>query len=351
MFTNNNNNNSNANGDRQQQQLNHGRSGPAPSAPSSASNHQTTEPILNTLLEKAANIERATNIIMIGAAIKEALKEQCRNERDLRQKTITFNITDKASGDAVIDCIMAWVSLSMSGPPSFRQARDKLYAQMASIRDKEALIDYIKLSQPDTLLSQTLSKPPPNWLYFERLPVKLEINNLPESVQIGKVRDTLQSVIQHNSNAHIIAIKDGKTHAKTKKRTVSLRVNGEAFYHFIIQMNGIVPLMDGRLKTNLYFRINCRPWQYGDCHTIGFRLTCPGKLCANCGATDHQARACSKRTEYCKNCTKPGHRAEDNHCPKFLVEVAKEIRKHDFPIEVLTDSEMISALIEQIQLS
>jgi len=213
------------------------------------------------------------------------------------------------------------------------------------------LIDYIKLSNQDTLLSQSLTKPLPNGLYFERLPVKLEINNLPESIQLSKVRDTLQSVIQHNPRAQIIALKDGKVHAKTKKRTISLRVNGEAFYHFIIQMNGIVPLMDGRLRTNLYFRINCRPWQCGDCHTIGYHLTCPGKLCANCGANDHQARTCSKRTRYCKNCSKPGHRAKDNHCPKFLIEVAKEIRKHDFPIEVLTDSEMIGALIKQIQLN
>jgi len=340
-------------GERQQpdNQANKHRQHPYQRTARPASGANPNETILNSILEKASNIERATNASMIRTAIKEALKEQCRNEREVRLKTLTFNSNNSQTTDSITDAIMAWVTMSMSGPPSIRPAKEQVFVQMASIKDKEALVDFIKISGQETLLSQHLIKPLPNGLYFERLPVKLEINNLPDSITIDKVRDSIMSTIQHNSKAKLIQIKDGKTHAKTKKRTISMRVNGEAFLLLIIQMNAIIPLNNGKSRVNLFLRINCRPWQCGNCHAVGHHPSCLGRLCTYCGSNGHQARECERRTKFCRTCGKLGHRAKDNHCPRFLSEVAKEIGKHDFPIEVLADSEMLGALLKQIQLN
>jgi len=42
----------------------------------------SNETILNTVLEKAKDLERAANVTIIRAAIKQALKEQCRSEKE-----------------------------------------------------------------------------------------------------------------------------------------------------------------------------------------------------------------------------------------------------------------------------
>jgi len=109
-------------------------------------NKGASETILNSILEKTSNIERATNIMTIRVSIKDTLKELSRNEKDVRQKTITFHTNNAATGDAISEAILAWVAMSMSGPPSCRQSKEHFYVQMASISDKEALVDYIKLS-------------------------------------------------------------------------------------------------------------------------------------------------------------------------------------------------------------
>jgi len=337
--------------DEREQPTNHTRrQHPYLTAARPTTSASSNETILNTLLEKANNLERASNATMIRAAIKEALKEQCRSEKETRYKTLTFNTSNAQSAESIMEAVLDWTTKSSCGPPAFRVAKDQVFVQMASIKDKESLVDFFKVSGQDTPLAQALIKPLPNGLFFERLPVKLEINNVTEAISADKVKNAILLIIQHNPRAKLIQLKDGKVHAKTKKRTISLKVNGEAVYHLIIQMKAIIPIMLGKNRTNLYLRVNCRPWQCGNCHAIGYHPSCPGKLCANCGSGGHQAKECQRKTRFCRTCNKPGHRAKDFHCPRFLNEVAKEIRKHDFPIEILTDQEMIGALLKQIQL-
>jgi len=136
----------------------------------------------------------------------------------------------------------------------------------------------------------------------------------------------------------------------TNKRTISLKVNGAAFADIFEKMNGIIPLTDGKTKTTLFISINCRPWQCRFCFAIGHHPTCDGKTCTKCGAKDHQAANCATKTRSCSNCKKPGHSARDSHCPRYLNELAKEIRKFDFPLEFLEENDRIGQLIKQLQL-
>ena len=154
---------------------------------------------------------------------------------------------------------------------------------------------------------------------------------------------------QLNTNQPNLMIKNGET-SPQGKRTISLKVNSQAFWDIFVTSNGIVPFQDGKIRTNLFFRVNCRPWQCRDCFFIRHHPTCSGKACAKCGNNDHQSNNCPKKTRFCRTCNRPGHSARDSHCPKYLNEVAKEIRKHDLPLEFFEDSDRVNQLVEQIQL-
>jgi len=238
------------------------------------------------------------------------------------------------------------------GPISFRNSKELLFVQLATAGEKEAMIDYIKLSNPHDILKETLLPSPGgnSGLHFERLPIKLEINTLHSTVKFEKVKEMLESLIDNSKGGRLLMIKDGKISNQTNKRTISMKVNGAAFWDVFATMNGIIPYKDGKVKTNLFVRVNCRPWQCRACYAIGHHPTCEGKVCNKCGSKDHQATSCIKKTRFCRNCKKPGHSARDTHCPEFLNEFAKEIRKYDFPLEYLEESERIAQLVKQLQL-
>jgi len=310
------------------------------------------ETVLNTILEKASNIERATNLTTIRNQIKETLKELARTEADLRNKTITFQAMQGTNNvsDQIINTIQAWSNMSMSGPPSFRTAKDLLFAQLATIADKQALIEYANLASPETLIRKQLLPPNPDGTHFSRLPIKLEANNVGQQVKIDNAKAVIESVIGRNDKAKLVFIKDGKINPKNQKRTISMKVNGAAFLTLMVDMNGIIPVGTDRARAKLYLRVNCRPWQCSNCYALGFHPQCPGRTCANCGNPDHAAKECPKRTKFCKHCNHAGHRAKDAHCSKYLTELAKEIRKHDFPLQVLNNQDLSSGLIKQLQL-
>lgn len=312
----------------------------------STSNNQT---ILDVILEKTSNLEHSANANSIRQSIKAAIKEHSIVERQVRSKTITFNFKTDKELEQITEAILGWTTLTMRGPVSIRNAKDKAFIQMASIADKDALIDWIKMTDNSNILKTSLTKPTYENLYFERLPIKVELNNIGTHISLEKVKETIESCLQSDTRSKIIYIKDGKINTFTKKRTISMKINGSAFSQLFINLNAMIPLIDGKLKVTLFPRINCRPWQCGSCFMIG-QHTCPGKSCANCGNTDHTAKDCKKKTKFCKNCNRAGHRARDASCPKYLSEVSKEIRKYDFPLEVLSDSDMCTLLVKQIQL-
>jgi len=316
------------------------------------SKQEHNETLLNSILEKANNIERATNLITIRNQIKETLKEQARAEADIRSKTITFQSMQGSNNvsEQLTNTIQAWTNMSLSGPPSFRAAKDILFVQMATTADKQALVEYANLASSDALIKKQMVPPNPDGTHFTRLPIKLEANNVGPQVKIENVKAIIENTIGRNNNAKLIFIKDGRVNPRNQKRTISIKVNGDAFVTLMVEMNGILPVGTDRARTKLYLRINCRPWQCSYCFALGYHPQCPGRSCANCGSVDHTAKDCPKRTRYCKNCNHSGHRAKDAHCNKYLMELAKEIKKHDFPLEVLNSQDLSSGLIKQLQL-
>jgi len=309
-----------------------------------------SETILDIIHEQTSNIERSSNLQSIKVHLKEALKEQARSERDVREKTVTFSLMKAHSAEVISDKVLAYALLAQMGPISFRTSKEFLFAQLSTPTEKEALVDYIRLSDNNSVLKETLLPPVQGGrLHFQRLPVKLELNNLASNIKLDRIKSTLESLFDQSRGSKLIMMKDGKTNPQGK-RTVSLKVNSQAFSDIFETMNGIIPFADGKIKTNLFFRINCRPWQCRDCFNIGPHPTCPGKACAKCGNSEHQSNGCSRKTRFCRNCNKPGHSARDAHCPRYLNELSKEIRKHDFPLEFLQNSDRANQLIKAIQL-
>jgi len=310
----------------------------------------SNETILDLILEKTSNIERSSNSSTIRQSLKDAIKEQARNERDYRAKMVTFDLTQGQSQQELTDKLQAFVNLSQIGPIMNRATKERLYVQMAKPSDKVALIDFIKLKPDNDLLKTALMPPVSPGLYYERLPIKLEINNVHENISIDRIRATIESILEASNGSKLIMIKDGKIHQVTKKRTVTMKVNGQAFMDICVTMNATIPVGDERAKINLYVRANCRPFRCNDCFVIGYHPKCTGKYCGRCGSNEHLTKTCKRKTKFCKNCHKSGHQARDTHCPKYLQEIAKEIRKFDFPISYLEDHEQISHLTKLLQL-
>jgi len=315
-----------------------------------ATTGNTNETILDQIAEQAANIERETNYRTIRQQLKEIIKQQARQENETRNKTITFLLDKGVNVEEITDRIQAYVAMSQSGPVTIRNSKDYVFVQMARGRDKEALMNFIKLSPPTDKLKISLKAPNRDGQYYERLPIKLEINNVPDEIKLDKIKALIESLINDENGAKLVLAKDGKINPKTKKRDISLKVNGAAFKEICGTMNAVLPYNDGKNKSNLFVKINCRPYQCNSCYTIGYHPKCLGKHCARCGSGDHEAKNCNKRTRFCRNCNKTGHRAKDPHCPRYLAEIAKEIRKFDFPIEYLEDSDNALQLAKLIQL-
>ena len=55
-------------------------------------------------------------------------------------------------------------------------------------------------------------------------------------------------------------------------------------------------------------------------------------------------------TKFCTNCKQKGHKAKDTHCRTYLMEISKELRKMDIPLEYLVEQEFREALVRHTQL-
>ena len=293
---------------------------------------------------QTSNIGRASNSSTVRQSLKEAIKDQARTEREHRAKMATFNTTQGHTQENLMDKIRAFVNLSQVGPVINRATKERLYMQIAMASDKVALIDFIKVKPDNDALKMALMPPVSQGIYNERLPIKLDVNNVHELISIDKIKATIESVLEAGNRSRLITIKDGKIHQVTKKRTVIMKVNGQAFMDICVTMNAVIPVGDEKGKMNLYVRANCRLFRCNDCFVIGCHPKCTGKYCGRCGSNEHLTETCKRKTKFCKNYHKPGHQAKDAHCPKYLQEIAREIRKLDFPISYLEDHEQMSHL-------
>jgi len=79
-------------------------------------NRGSNESILDLILEKTSNIERASNSSTIRQSLKEAIIDQARNGREHRARMVTFNITQSQSELDLVDKMQASVNPRQIGP-------------------------------------------------------------------------------------------------------------------------------------------------------------------------------------------------------------------------------------------
>lgn len=146
-------------------------------------------------------------------------------------------------------------------------------------------------------------------------------------------------------------IREGKPQQVTKSRSIFFKTNAASTKTLLVGLDGMLPYSNQatQTRTKLYLRINVKPWQCRDCYKIG-QHQCTGKKCAQCGTTGHSGKECKSKTKFCDICKRKGHRAKDAHCPTYLNEVAKEIRKIDIPLEFYEDKELRIMLTRHLQI-
>jgi len=168
-----------------------------------------SETILDIIHEQTSNIERSSNLQSIKGHLKEALREQARSERDTREKPVTFSLMKAHSADVISDRVLAYALLSQMGLISFRTSKELLFAQLSTPIEKEALVGNIRLSDNNSVLKETLLPPTQGRFHFQRLPLKLELNNLASHMRLDKIRSTLESLFDESKGSKLVLIKDG----------------------------------------------------------------------------------------------------------------------------------------------
>lgn len=302
---------------------------------------------LAQIQEATSNIERMVNNRSIKDALAEAIRVQGRKEKLLRQSTISFDKTgiDTKEISAWID--EEWVFKLKQAPVTYWSDKQFLNCQFINMEAKQSYLASGLNSKP--IFADKLT--PMNDLgeHFRRRPVRIIINNVRPAINTDRVIEIIKNCADFDTT--ITEVKDGKPHPVTKTRSIFFRVNGHGLTMLIDKMDGEIPYSDknSHIKTRLRLKVNCKPWQCRDCFSLGIH-ECEGRKCRNCGSKAHLTKECSSGLKYCVNCKKRGHRASDLHCPTYLNEIAKELRKMEIPTEMLEEKQLRITLAKCVQL-
>lgn len=313
----------------------------------------TSESILDIILEKTCNIESETNQTKIQRTLDEAIKLNSRRERDLRGSTLTIKL-DETTRDDIDSYFEDYVKAAEELPVNSWQDKQNVYVQFTSIRSKRIFLESVKNKQTgdiiEMLILTNLKEPNDKEEHFTRRPVRMEINNVKSQLKTQVIKQTLETMLLNSDG--LIEFKESRT-LSNKSRNIYFRVTQKGFEQIIGSFDGVIPYSEksnGKtLKNKLYTKISAKPYRCRECFRVGPH-SCQGKLCTQCSKVGHLTKDCKSKTKYCDNCTRKGHRLKDLHCPFFLNEVSKEIRKMDFPLEYLEEEEFRFALIKHLQL-
>lgn len=309
-----------------------------------SSNGQLT---LAQIQEATSNIERSTNNQNIKTSLAEAIRSHGKKEKTLRQSTISCNNENIDTKEISNTIDEEWVFKSNQAPVTYWNDKKYLHCQFIN---NEAKLLFMASNIPS--MPQLLNRIMPmndQGEHFRRRPVRIIINNLRPSINAEKVIAIIKNCTDFDTE--ITEIRDGSPHPITKTRSLFFRINAHGLRILIDKMDGEIPYADKdtKVKARLRAKINCKPWQCKQCFMLGIH-ECPGKRCKNCANKDHLTKDCPSGLRFCGNCKKKGHRSTDLHCPAFLNEVAKEIRKMDIPMEMFEVKESRLNLAKCIQL-
>lgn len=307
--------------------------------------------ILDLINEKATNIEIISTAQSIKTSLNEAIKQLGKKESQLRESTITISHSEQLPPNKIMEIIESnWVEKLQQLPVTYWQDKSKFYVQFISSVTKMDFLNTVNEVSNFFVIKNAIDPLNEEGYHISRKPVKLEINQVRGNIHAKKINDILQGL--NTSKVKISDIREGKPHAITKSRSLMFTANSEGLKVLLDQLEGAIQY--NNLATNtrakLYFKINCKPYQCRDCFAIGRHDNCPGKICGQCGQKDHAMKDCKQKTRYCNNCHKKGHKTKDIHCPIYINEIIKELRRMDIPTEYMENKELRQTLIKQLQL-
>lgn len=314
------------------------------------SNNTENESILDVLLEKAANIEHSTNQNTIARLLSEAIRLNAKRERTLRESTITIRMSDRLTKEKIMEEIEnKWVNDMKQAPVTFWQDKESVFCQFVTPQTKNDFLDMVLLAKEGMTVKEAIARANSDGVHFQRRPVRLEIPNVRQNIKTDIIRNTLENLV--SASGAIQEFKEGKMQAATRSRGVYFKTNSTGFCQLFKTIDGAIPYSNKETNTRarLFIKINAKPWQCRDCFKIG-QHQCEGKSCSQCGNKGHLTADCKAKTKNCNNCRRKGHKAKDAHCPTYLNEMAKELRKMDLPLEFLEDPDLRFCLIKHLQL-
>lgn len=308
--------------------------------------------ILDVILEKSSNIEHHSNKEEIKASLIEMIKTHAKREKALRQSTVTFKSDEFFQAKEAAELIEnQWTEAKDRAPATYWADKTSIYVQFVTQAEKNAFLDHVATAFPPEI-RQRLGRPNSRGEHLERRPIRVEMNNVRINIKADRILATLNKVLEPTKavGARVEDFHEGKPNMQ-RNRSILFKITAQAFWILFGVLDGALPFVnkDTNTKTRLFMKINCKPWTCRDCFAIG-NHQCEGKVCAQCATKGHLTKDCKQKTKYCSNCKRRGHRAKDTHCPAYLNEVGKEIRKMDFPIEVFEEKDLRSNLIKHFQL-
>lgn len=302
-----------------------------------------------TLIHQATNnIERMQNSANIKEVLSEAIRIQGKKEKILRQSTVSISNKDINTNDisAIID--EEWVFKLEQAPVTYWNDKEYLNCQFINHEAKANFLNSgINLRAP---LFGRVTTANGAGEHFKRRPIRIVINNVRKAINTNRLIEIVKNCTDFDTE--VSEVKDGSPHPISKARSVFFKINGHGLRILIDKLDGEIPYADRAnptTKARLRAKINCKPWQCRDCMAIGIHQ-CEGKKCRNCANKGHVTKDCRSVVKFCGNCKKKGHRSTDLHCPTYLNEVAKEIRKMDIPITMFEDKQLRMSLAKSIQL-
>lgn len=317
--------------------------------------NKTNTTILDLILEKASNIENESNSTKTIRLLNEAILLNSKKEREVRTNTITIELTNIASRDAIEDLVDEYLEQAKEAASTVWQDKKNCYIQFPSTPAKNLFIRHLdELAQTDPIAKELKNKLRPAIItgqHFQRKPVRLEVFTKRNQVEATRLQEILTKMCEDAGGLQ--EFKEGKRGPQTVGKHFFFRVQAEAFEKLLHERDGIIPYSakDGRktFKTHLHIKINAKPYTCRDCFKVG-QHKCAGKACNQCSKPGHNAKDCQQITTHCDNCNTKGHRAKDLHCPYFLNETAKELRKMDIPLKFLEKKDARFFMIKQLQL-
>lgn len=310
------------------------------------SNNETNGSILDQIKEQTSNLEAIVTANNVVSTLADAMEDFGRRERISREATLVFKHNDEVNYDKITDLIeVNWVEAKTQAPVTYWKDKEHSYAQFANKETKLVFLDFMREKEIFSPIRGLTSPPNSEGHHLKRKPIRIIIPSVPETVKPEKLDSTLKKLA--TSTSSIGPLRAGKSFGTTRKmRSLMTSVDANGFSMIFKSLGGAIPYNEASLKIRVYPRIACKPWSCKDCYYIGPNHTCEGKACGQCGNRGHLTKECKTKTRYCTNCKRPGHRAKDSHCPIFVREIVKELKRMDLPLEYLESKTRRTELIK-----